>query len=149
MNKEERIKRYGEAAYEKMLKQSRDWQVANPKKQKERLRLWKAANPDKVVTANHEASRKGGKFYEHTLIYNSTGLQGKRNIIRNMHRRLYHVTKEATPNSVFHHEWIPGTTKYRGVALVEKEAHQKRIIKVIKVLEGKITIFTEKEIKGE
>ena len=91
-------------------------------------------------------NRKGGAYYEKRLEYNRTRLQGERRDIRNKHNKLYRAIKQATPNSVFHHEWKPGTAKYRGVALVDKEAHQNGIIKVIEVLEGEITIFTEKEI---
>jgi len=40
-----------------------------------------------------------------------------------------------------HHEWVSGTAKYRGVALVDAELHRHGIIKVIEVLEGEITLF--------
>ena len=152
MKKEDYIKRYGEAAYEKMRQQSRDWGAQHyrdhPEEDNAACKKWREDNPDKVKAKNQEGNRKGGKYYEKMLIYKRTGLPGERARIRMKHWKLYHTIKQATPNSQIHHEWIPGTAKYRGVALVEKEAHENEIIKVIKVLEGKITIFTEKEIKG-
>lgn len=164
MKKEETIKRYGKAAYEKYLQQTRDWRTLHPEEVKVMKRKWctehpenvKAynqkwgiTNPEKVKAKNQEHCRKGGKYYESTQEYNLTGLQGERNKIRKKHNYLYYEIKQATPNSVFHHEWLPGTAEYRGVALVDKELHQNGIIKVIKVLEGQITVFTEKEIKEQ
>ena len=162
MNKEEHIKRYGKVAYEKMLQQTRDWYVvhreeanlknkkwreAHPDKVKTQKKEWCEVNPDKVIASNHEGSRKGGKYYEKMLIYKHTGLQGERNKIRWKHAKQYRPYKQLiAPDSEIQHEWLPGTAKYRGVALVEKDQHRHGIIKVIKVLEGKITLFTEKEI---
>ena len=149
MNKEERIKRYGKAAYEKRPQQSRDWYVQHREEMKGRQREWAAANPDKVLAYSQEQGRKGGKRYENKLEYNTTGLQGERKKIRNQHNYLYRVIKQATPNSVLHDQWIPGTAKYRGLALVEKVAHRHGVIKPIIVLEGEITVFTEKEIREQ
>ena len=164
MQKEEFIQRYGEAAWAKKLQQTRDgyvqhreeanarskkWQGEHSEECNAYAKKWRDANPDKAKAMQHEVNRKGGKYYEKKLIYMATGIQGGRHIIRNKHAYYYRAIKQATPNSVLHHEWIPGTAKYRGVALVEKEAHENGIIKVIKVLEGQITIFTEKEIKEE
>lgn len=194
MNKEERIKRYGEAAYDKMLQQHRDWAAAHReemnasskawcdkhreeakaktkkwrevnrgkakaysaqyrKEHREELKVkskeWRKNNIEKVKVYGQELGRKGGKRYEKFLEYQRTGLQGERNYIRHKHAKLYYEIRKATPNSVLHHEWIPGTAEYRGAALVNKELHQRGVIKVIKLLEGKITLFTEKEIKKE
>ncbi|MCK4528196.1 hypothetical protein KAW18_12565 [candidate division WOR-3 bacterium] len=146
MNKEEYIKRRGEVAYEKMLQQSRDWKLQHPKEISVANKKWREANPNKVLALNQELYRKGGKRYQKQLKYQHTGLQGERNMIRMKHARQYLTIKQATPNSVFHHEWIPGTAEYKGVALVEAEAHRHGIIDVIQILEGEITIFTEKEI---
>lgn len=179
MKRVEYIKRYGQAAYEKKQQQNRDWYAQhrercnarsktwaenNPEKTRVNTQAWKAANPDKVK-ANHQAwceanpekvratnqeqNRKGGKRYEDKLKYMRTGLQGERNKVRNKHNVRYRAAKQATPNSVLHDEWIYGTAKYRGLALVDKELHQRGIIKVIKVLEGEITLFTEKEIREQ
>ena len=173
MKKEEFIARYGQAAYAKMQQQVRDWPARHREERKVYMRKrhalhreednartkvwhavnpnvagdWRAANPEKVKVNNQEWGRKGGKRYEEHLEYEHTGLQGERNKVRNKHWYQYRAIKESTPNSVFHHEWIPGTAKYRGVALVDKEMHRRGIIKVIKLLEGQITLFTEKEIK--
>lgn len=148
MEKEERIERYGEAVYEAHLQQCRDWHAAHREECSTKSKIWQEANPDKVKAFSHELNHKGGKRYAAKLRYMVTGIPGERHKIRKNHARMYHIIKQATPNSVFHHEWMPGTAKYRGLALVEKEAHQHGIIKVIKVLEGKITLLTEKEVKG-
>ena len=114
------------------------------------MKDWRAANRDKVVAYNQEGSCKGGKYYKAKLEYQRTGLQQQRRKIRWHHWHLYrHIKKAIAPNSVFHHEWIPGTADYRGVALVDKGLHRRGIIKVIKLLEGQITLFTEKEIKEQ
>ena len=149
MNKEEFIKRYGKVAHEKWRQQSKDWKKQHREEHNGFNRKCCTANPEKVKMHNQEHSRKGGKYYEKFLEYCHTGLQGERNKIRAKHTKQYRNTKQATPNSVLHHEWIPGTANYRGLALVEKVPHQHGIIKVIKVLEGEITLFTEKERIGE
>ena len=176
MKKEEIIKRYGQAAYDMRVQQARDWKVqhplynkryhaeyselnkltakewreANQEKVKAYGRGWRELNPDKVIADNQEHNRKGGKFYEHQLEYNRTGLQGERNRIRGKHNRKYYSFKQIiAPGSEIQHEWLPGTANYRGVALVEKDQHRHGIIKVIQILEGKITLFTEKEIREQ
>lgn len=130
MNKEKFIKRRGKAAYEKWLKKTRDW---------------REVNPDKILEHSQEQNRKGGKYYEHKLEYMKTGLQGKRNIIRDKHRYQYHQFKNIiAPESQIHHEWVPKTSKYKGMALVERDQHIHGFIDVIKILEGKITLFRER-----
>jgi hypothetical protein len=53
------------------------------------------------------------------------------------------------PGSQLHHNWIPGTADYTGLALVEADQHMRGFIEVIQILEGKITLFTEKEIREQ
>ena len=161
MKKEEYIKRWGEAAYKKMLQENRErhalhreeynattkeYDRHHREEHKTADKKWRDANPEKRKASDREWSCKDGKHYNQKVKYMKTGLQGERNRVREKHNREYHTIKQATPNSVLHDEWIPGTAKYRGLALVEKVPHQNGIIKVIKVLEGEITIFTEKEI---
>ena len=147
MNKEERIKRYGEAAYEKKLQQSSDWKLQHRKEVNATSKAGAAANPEKIFTHNQEIGCKGGKYYEKKLVYQTTGIPGEKGIIRAKHGREYHPLKQIiSPESQIHHEWIPGTSEYTGVALVETQPHRYGIIDVIKILEGKITLFTEKEI---
>ena len=135
MKKEERIEKYGEEAYKKLEQQSWDWGKNHPKERRE---------------ANHESNRKGGKYYEKKLKYFSTGLPRERNIVRQRHGHLYRPYKKIiAPDSQVHHEWIPETANYRGVALVEKEQHQYGYINVIQILEGGITLLTEEEIKNK
>lgn len=181
--KEDYIKRYGEAAHEKMRAQNRAWYQANrkkslarnqawaeanperirvlsrirsaafrknhPERAKVRDRVWRDANPEKVKMKSYAKDRKGGKYYEKKLEYNRTGLAGERNRVRAKHGRLWGPYKRIiAPDSVQHHQWRPGTAKYDGVALVEKDQHQYGIIDVIQILEGKITLLTEEEVRN-
>ena len=117
---------------EKHNASSRKWQIANPKKKK--------AN-------EHETNRIGGKYYQWKLKYLTTGVPGERHRIRRKHAHHYKPYKKIiAPESQIHHEWIPETAEYRGVALVEAKAHQYGIIDVIEILDGKITLLTEEEI---
>ena len=134
MNKEEYIKKWGGAAYEKQLQWARDW---------------KAGNPDEVIACSQQQCRKGGKYYEKHLEQQHTGIPGERRKIRCKHGDKYRSFKQIiAPESQIHHEWIPGTAEYTGVALVEKDQHMHGFVDVIKILEGKITLLTEKEIRG-
>lgn len=133
MKKEETIKRRGEAAYGKLQQQSRDWLLNHPKEVKAR---------------QHERDRKGGRYYGSRTAYNSTGLPHDRNLVRQKHGNLYRPYKRIiAPESQLHHEWIPGTANFRGVALVEKDQHQHGYIDVIQILEGEITLLTEEEVR--
>jgi hypothetical protein len=79
---------------------------------------------------------------------NRTGLQGARNKIRLKHRNQYRPYKQIiAPDSQIHHEWIPKTAEYRGLALVEANAHQYGIVDVIQILDGKITLLTEEQVR--
>jgi len=146
MEKEEFIGRYGEAAYAKRREQTRAWDAAHIDEKKARNQAWAAANQDKVKANTREQGRKEGKYYEQHKKYQSTGLQHERNLVRQMHRRMYAQHKRTVdPQGItqLHHEWIPGTANYRSVALVDAKLHQQGIIKVIEVLEGEITLFRE------
>ena len=131
------IAKYREDAYRKGLFQAR-----------ERRRLWRKNNPQEVINLSRNVNRKGGKYYKKKLIYDGTGLRYERNKIRAGHRRLWAVYKHIiAPGSQLHHEWLSGTADYNGVALVEADQHMHGIIDVIQILEGKITLLTEKEIR--
>jgi hypothetical protein len=135
MKKEEYIERYGEAAYERRLEQSNEWN---------------RANPDKVEERDHQQSRKGGRRYEKKLKDQTTGIPGERHRIRVRHASKWRQYKMIiAPDSQIHHQWIPETANYEGVALVEADLHMRGIINVIKILKGKITLLTEKEIKEQ
>jgi hypothetical protein len=165
MKKEEIIKRYGGNAYEKLLEQRRQWALDNPDRQRENCRNWyldnsvrqrenqrnwQLTNPDKARKNSEEQCRKGGKRYLKTLRYRTTGLQGERNRIRALHGHKWREYKKIiAPESQLHHQWIPETANYEGVALVETDLHMRGIINVIKILKGKITLLTEKEIKEQ
>ena len=148
MKKEEFIKKYGEAAYEKMSQQNRDWRAQHSEKINARAKEWRANNPDKVKANNHEEHRKGGKYYEQKLKYQTIGIPGKRQLVRTKHAYRYRPYKSIiAPDSQIHHEWISGTPNFRGVALVEKDRHMHGYIDVIQILEGEITLLTEAEIR--
>ncbi|MCK4529331.1 hypothetical protein KAW18_18360 [candidate division WOR-3 bacterium] len=150
MNKEEYIERRGGDAYERHLQQSRDWYAQHHEGHNAIMKKWRETHQDKVKVNNQECSRKGGKYYEKGLEYQRTGLQGERHIIRMKHGNKYRPFKQIiAPGSQIHHEWTPETAEYMGVALVEKDQHMHGYVDVIKVLEGKITLLTEKEIKEQ
>ena len=149
MNKEERIRRYGKVAWEKHNQQSREWNEKNPEKVRTSVRLYALRNPEKVKAKNREKGRKGGKYYEKAKEYDRTGLRRERNLVRGKHGQRYRPYKKImAPESQIHHEWLPETANYRGVALVEKDAHMYGFVDVIQILEGKITLLTEEEIRG-
>ena len=163
MKKAEFIERYGEEAYELKLKQSRvrhkahregekaharKWRAEHPEEKKASDKSYRAEHPEEIKADSQKACRKGGKRYERNLKYKQTGLQGEKNKIRNNHANQYRQYKALiAPNSQIHHEWIPRTAEYRGVALVEKDPHQYGIIDVILILDGEITLLTEEEVR--
>lgn len=165
MKKEEFIERRGEAAWERkreksrvwykqnreqIIKRSRTWQKQHPKQSRETSRIWRKRNPIKITEKNRKANRKGGPYYAKKLKAEQTGLRGERNKIRNRDAMKYRPYKLIiAPASQIHHQWQPKTSKYSGVALVEKEQHQYGIIDVIQILDGDITLLTEKEIREQ
>lgn len=133
MDKAEFIKRRGIVAYEKTLQRKRRW--------------WEE-NPEKAKIKSNETHRKGGKYYEQHRQYQMNGIPHEKGLIRHKHQDLYRPFKQIiAPTSQLHHEWIPGTLNYRGVALVEAVQHQYGIIDPIVILEGEITLLAEAEIK--
>jgi uncharacterized protein YifE (UPF0438 family) len=137
MKKADMIERYGEEAYEKHLEQGQ----ANNKK-------WQEEHPEQVIANAQEQGRKGGKYYDKMLENNRTGIPGEKNKIRSKHQIQYRPYKMIiAPDSQLHHEWVPRTSDYRGVALVEKDAHMHGFVDVIEILNGKITLLTEEEVR--
>ena len=111
-------------------------------------RKYREEHPKEVNASNREISCKGGKYYDKHLIYEHTGLRGERNKIRMKHADKYRQYKMIiAPDSQLHHEWIPATAEYRGVALVEADQHMHGFVYVIEILDGKITLLTEEEVK--
>jgi hypothetical protein len=131
-------------AYKRKLAQDSVWKAKNPDKVRMHDKTWRDNNPTKTEAKDHERNRKGGKYYKNKLEYLKTGLPGERHKIRIKHAKRWKAYKKIiAPNSQIHHEWIPGTAKYKGIALVETEQHQHGIIKVIKILNGRITLMME------
>ena len=134
MNKADFIKEYGEEAYVK---------------QQEQTRVWRMLHPTRIHANSQEQNCKGGKRYRKRLIYNRTGLRGKRGGVRRKHRKIYCPYKNVIdPKGLtqIHHQWIPSTADYTGVALVEKDQHMHGFIDIIQILEGEITLLVEAEI---
>jgi hypothetical protein len=149
MKKEEHITRYGKAVYVKQLAWSAAWRKAHPREKSALDAAWNKAHPEEKAAQNRELSNKGGKRYDKMLEYNRTGLRGERNKVRSKHGNKWRPYKNIiAPWSQIHHEWIPGTAKYRGVALVEADQHMHGIVDVIEILEGKIRLLTEEEVRA-
>jgi hypothetical protein len=178
MKKEEIIRQYGEAAYERKLERDRARYKAHPEEAKARDKKYREEHPEmvkvrkkkyreahkeennardkkyreehpeKVKASNNEQNRKGSRRYDKKLEYNKKGIPGDKHKIRTKHANQYKPYKDIiAPDSQLHHEWIPKTSDYRGVALVEKEAHMHGFVDVIEILDGKITLLTEEEIR--
>lgn len=148
MKKEEIIERYGEEEYNRQLEQKRAYREAHKEEANARNKKYAEEHPEQVIAKGQEQCRKGGKYYDKTLEDNRTGLRGQRNHVRERHRRQYRPFKNIiAPDSQLHHEWVPETAEYRGVALVEADQHMHGIVDVIEILDGKITLLTEEEVK--
>jgi hypothetical protein len=79
--------------------------------------------------------------------YRQAGIQGEREKTRCKHGNAWRPYKRiVAPDSQLHHQWRPMTAEWDGLALVEKHQHIHGFIDVIDILEGKITLLTEKEI---
>lgn len=159
------IAAHGEAAYVKRLERRREWgqnlqggeaqrsrerREADPEKWREYDRAWREKNPQKTKEKGREISRKDGKYYEKKKIYKQTGVSGEREKTRMRDSYKWRDYKKIiAPGSQLHHNWIPGTAEYTGLALVEADQHMHGIIDVIQILKGEIKVFTEKEIRDQ
>ena len=127
------IAKYGEIRYQQKL-------VLSGK--------WRERNIAKIKAEREGRYRKGGKNYASIVAYFSNGLPRDRKNVRSKHQKLWRPYKQIiAPDSQIHHQWRRGTSEYDGLALVEKDQHQHGFIDVIKILEGKITLLTEKAIR--
>ena len=154
MKKEEFVKRYGEAAWEKKLAQTRVWKEEHIEEVKACWKKYCAEHHEQMKVNqqrnNPEITRKGGKYYEKHREYRHTGLQGERNVIRSKHQKEYRPYKRIiAADSVLHHQWRLESSEYDGVALVEKDQHRHGFVDVIKILDGKITLLTEEEVRNQ
>ena len=149
LKKSEIVERYGEAAWERVLARNRAGKKKYREKNRETNKKYREANPEQVEKIRLEQARKGGKYYEQRLEHQRTGIPGEKEKIRAKHGAQYRPLKKIiAPESQIHHEWIPKTAEYRGLALVEKDPHQYGIIDVIQILDGKITLLTEEDVKN-
>lgn len=161
--KDDYLAKFGQEAYDNHLARRREWGAnleggeaqrsqdrrdANPEQSREYDRAWRDRNPQKVIEKGRKVSRKGGAYYEKKQKYKQTGLSGEREHVRMRHGYYWRPYKNLiAQGSQLHHEWIEGTAEYTGMALVETDQHMHGIIDVIEILEGKITLLTEKEIR--
>ena len=155
MKKEECIARYGEAEYARRLEQRRAYYKAHKEEDNARNKKYREEHKEeeeyqeKVKARNQEQNRKGGKYYDKMLEDDRTGLRGARKKIRMKHAHYYKPYKAIiAPDSQLHHEWVPDTSEYRGVALVEADQHMHGFVDVIEILDGKITLLTEEEVRN-
>lgn len=159
------IAKHGEDAYEERLAQMRAYYKAHKEEKKARSRRYhkehteqeKARNkryyeehPKEVRAKSQKQGRKGGRHYDRKLAYDQTGIPGERHKIRIEHGNKWRPYKKIiAPDSQLHHNWIPGTAEYTGLALVDANKHMHGIIDVIQILNGEITVFTEKELREQ
>ena len=157
------IEGHGEETYEVRLTRRRNWgaqlqggeaqrsrerREAEPERYKGYVRAWRKRNPNKVIEQGRQVSRKSGKYYKKKQIYKSTGLQGGREKIRARDNGRWRKYKRfVAPGSQLHHAWCINSENYTGLALVEADAHMHGFINVIKIIEGEIRLFTEKELR--
>jgi exonuclease VII large subunit len=141
-------KRYHEENREDRIAASKEYIGEHLEQEKARAKKYLEQHPERVKAIRHEQHRKGGKYYDRNLKNEHSGLRGDKNRIRMKHAHQYKPYKDIiAPDSQLHHEWIPNTDEYRGVALVEAEQHMHGIVDVIEILNGKITLLTEEEVK--
>ena len=116
------------------------------KNHREYYRKCYESHPEILKARATKQSKKGGKYYEKRLIYQQSGLQREKNKIRAKHSTHWRKYKgNWLTETQIHHEWIPETADYRGIALVEKDQHLHGFIDVIQILEGEITLFEERK----
>lgn len=163
--KSEYIAKHGEEAYAKRLEHRREWgrrlpggeaqrsrerREEDPKKWRTYYRERSRKDPEKVKEKGRQVSRKGGKYYEKKQKYKQTGIPGERERIRMRHGYYWREYKNfVAPNSELHHQWVPNTAEYTGLALVEKDAHRHGDIDVIQIIEGEITLLSERDIQEQ
>ena len=133
MKKEETIRRWGIEAYNHEMELSK---------------IWRQNNQERVKAhAKKERNSPGGIHYEKILRKNTEGLRHKRAKRRSRDGHKYRPYKQIiAPESQLHHSWLVGSAECKGVALVEADQHMHGFIDVIEILEGEITLYTEKEI---
>jgi hypothetical protein len=149
MKKEEFIKRWGVEAYERRMKQSRDWRDAHPEnyeKWRKQIADWRYFNFKKV----REYAQKTKHKYR------------VRNVIRAKHSKIYqkyrHIIAQGTRLCYL---WIPKTDEYKCIALVETDQLQypfKDVINKASFRKGKyhrflmrkrsVPTFTEEELQA-
>ena len=113
------------------------------------VKKYQLTHPERVAENHRASSHKGGKRYAKKQHYKQTGIQGARNKIRTRHAMKWLPFKRIiAPRSQLHHEWLPDSSKYIGVALVEADQHRHGYIEVIKVLEGHITFMREEDLRN-
>lgn len=151
MKKEECIAKYGLKEYKRRLEVGRVYRKTHKEQVYKWFKEWYKNNPAAIKRRDQEKYRKGGKYYKHHLEYHTTGIPGEKHRIRGIHAQKWRKYKNIiAPSSQVHHQWLnDGTAGYTGVALVEANQHRYGIIEVIEIIDGEITLFTEKELREQ
>ncbi|MBE9595150.1 MAG: hypothetical protein IMF19_16920 [Proteobacteria bacterium] len=146
MKKSEFIERHGEAGYALQLK--RNSERKRTFEGRRRRKEWEERNFEKIIENNRAQSRRGGKYYKKKLEYKKNGVPGERVRVRGRDGYKWRPYKRIiAPESQLHHSWLPNSSEHTGLALVEADAHMHGFIDVIEILGGKISLFTEAEVR--
>jgi hypothetical protein len=125
MNKKAFIERWGEEAYEKRMKMSRDWRRAHPEntgKWHKQIHDWQQANPSRVRRLARDYYRK---HRQEILNSQSSGNEGLRKVIRAKYGRLWREYKRIiAPATQLKYLWLFGSDEYKCIALVQKDQSQ-------------------------
>jgi hypothetical protein len=120
-------------------------------------RMYRAEHKAEILEYDREYHRRYRTKHPHcTRDYlNQNKVARKRGNIRNIHGRFkpYKWLKNGLKLQGFdpqiHHEWIPRTTEYTGIALVEAKDHMRNIIKPLIILEGEIVWTNETDERSK
>lgn len=114
----------------------------NKDREKEYKREWNQTHSEAIKQSHHKRNRKDGKYYQKGLEYERKGLRRQKNLVRHKHSKRWRKYKgNWLTETELHHEWIEGTAKYNGVAIVDKSEHQYGIINPIEILSGEIQLI--------
>lgn len=133
MNKDEFIQMHGKAAWAEKLRLGRSTKL---KKKIDFAQVTEDAFTHLNSTDQQDVLRQLWKRQNLRTVH-KTQLQIERNKIRSAHNSKWAHLKHQYPQKLdIHHSWVEGTTNYYGVALVERVAHRRGVIKVVQILEG-------------
>lgn len=140
--KEDYIAEFGAEEYARMLE--REWYGEDSESQRKYHKEWPRQHYGRLQEDKKHRGRRGTIYYDSVRAYQRTGVQGERNKVRALHAHRWRKYKTIiAPNSELHHQWLPGSADYTGLAIVETNTHRYGKINVIEILEGEITLLRE------